>query len=88
VGQNFNDQSVGDLVVGETNKEQVLQMFGAPFNKGSINANEVFIYSYEENEFSDYEQFEVYINKRYKSLFVLFDQDNRVKYYTHNIPAN
>lgn len=87
-GKNFDETKVGTLVPGKTNESQVLQMFGDPFQKGQINEFAVFIYSYEENEFPADSSFEVYINRRYKSLMIVFDENNVVKYFTHNVPLS
>ncbi len=85
-GKNFDDTKVSTLVPGKTSASQVLQMFGEPFQKGLVNQFPVFIYTYEENEFPADSGIEVYINKRYKSLTIVFDENEVVSYFTHNVP--
>ncbi len=87
-GKNFDETKVSTLVPGKTNESQVLQMFGEPFQKGLINQFTVFIYSYEENEFPADSGFEVYINKKSKSLMIVFDENNVVRSFTHNVPLS
>lgn len=86
VGANFDETYVNKLTPGVTGKNEVIQWFGLPFKKGRINEYVVFIYTFEKNEFPDNEIIEIYVNKEHKSLYVVFDQDNTVKYFTHNIP--
>jgi outer membrane protein assembly factor BamE (lipoprotein component of BamABCDE complex) len=87
-GKNFDETKVSTLMPGKTNESQVLQMFGEPFQKGLINQFRVYIYTYEENEFPADSGFEVYINKRHKSLMIVFDENNVVSYFTHNVPLS
>ena len=85
VGENFDDSQVDALVIGETDKTQVLYRFGEPFKRGLINHLTVFMYTYEETEFPP-NGLKVYVDSRYKSLMILFDEQNKVKYFAHNLP--
>lgn len=87
-GKKFDETKVSTLVPGKTNELQVLEMFGEPFQKGLINQFEVFIYEYEENEFPADSGLEVYVNKRHKSLMIVFDEKNVIRYFTHNVPLS
>ena len=87
-GKKFDETKVSTLVPGKTNELQVLEMFGEPFQKGLINQFEVFIYEYEENEFPADSGLEVYVNKRHKSLMIVFDENNVIRYFTHNVPLS
>lgn len=88
VGKNFDDTKTDALVIGDTNESQVLQMLGEPFQIGQINESKVFIYSYEENVFPSHSGNKIYIDKKYKSLFIVFDDNKIVRHFTHNIPPN
>lgn len=87
-GKNFDDTKVSSVVIGKTNKSQILQMFGDPFKEGLINQFTVFIYTYEENEFPAHSALEVYIDKKYKSLMIVFDENDVVKNLTYNVPLS
>lgn len=88
IGRDFNDSKVSSLKAGETDKSQVIQMFGDPYRRGQVNQQTVFIYSYEESEFPAHSGPEVRIEVRYKSLMILFDENNVVKYFAHNVPVS
>jgi hypothetical protein len=86
-GRNFDDTNVPALTTGKTTETEVVQMFGEPFNRGLIDQYRVFIYSYEENEFPEHSGNEIYIDKRYKSLMIVFDENQVVKHFTYNVPV-
>lgn len=88
VGKDFDESKVNSLVIGETSKSQVLQLLGDPYDQGRINQYTVFIYSYEENEFPANSRYKVYIDKKQKSLMILFDENSDVKFFTHNVPLS
>ena len=84
-GQNFDDTQLDALVIGETDKARVLQQFGEPFRRGRVNHSTVFMYAYEETEFPP-KSYVVNVDRRYKSLTILFDENDKVKYLAHNLP--
>jgi len=88
VGNDFDDKKVNELEIGKTDASQVIKMFGDPHQTGQVNQYEVFMYSYEENEFKPKNNDDYYIDKRYKSLFIVFDENNRIMYFSHNVPLN
>ena len=88
IGEDFDERKVNSLVIGETNKSQVLELFGDPYEQGQINQFTVFTYSYEENKFPASSGGRLLIDKKYKSLMILFDENSNVKLFTHNVPLS
>ena len=87
-GRDFDESKVNSLAVGETTQAEVLQMFGDPYDQGLVNEYTVFVYSYEENEFPATSGRRINIDKEHKSLMILFDESNHVKFFTHNVPLS
>lgn len=88
LGRDFDDTKVNTIIQGKTTLSEVMQTFGEPFKKGQINQFEVYIYTYEENEFPGDGGYDIFIDRRYKSLNIVFDEDSIVKFFSHNIPLS
>ena len=87
IGDDFNDFRVQEISIGSTNKNQILGMFGEPASKGMIDQNEVYSYSYEEYEFPAASSRKIKVDRKFKSLVVVFDESEIVKRFEYNLPS-
>jgi outer membrane protein assembly factor BamE (lipoprotein component of BamABCDE complex) len=85
-GTNFDDGNVNRLEVGVTSTKDVIDLFGDPYKKGKINEHEVYIYYYEKNEIPKKDKLELQVNRDYKTLYIEFGEDGKVKNFTYNLP--
>jgi hypothetical protein len=73
-GRDFNDRLVKGIVEGQTNKQEIIGLFGSPFEQSAENsATEKYVYVY---ELSDEQQSRIYTKK----LVILFNNGIVMKY--------
>jgi len=76
VGKPYPEHKVSEIQVGETTREQIEEMFGAPWRTGLESGKTTWTYGhYRYSLFSD---------DRTSDLVVRYDEHNRVESYTYN----
>ncbi|MCF6309709.1 MAG: hypothetical protein L3J19_04415 [Sulfurimonas sp.] len=76
IGQDFSEQRVGLIKVGETTQSDIITMFGQPWRKGIENG--VTMWTYGRYTYRLIGETDA------KDLIVKFDSDKKVKSYTFN----
>lgn len=86
LGSNFDDSVVNAISLGETSRTEIKALLGEPYRTGQVNDDLVWIYLYEEYEFPAQTDIRVQVNTYQKSLIIHFDENDRVKSFTQNMP--
>jgi len=77
-GNKFDESKFGQIMNGKTTQEEVLQLFGEPYQKGVENGHAVWIYEY--NEFGLFEK------NASKDIYLIFNEQNIVQ--SHQFMSN
>ena len=84
-GEDFNDNFVDSIKIGESTKNEIELMFGNPLRVGSIDHCESYIYSFEVTSIPHYHN-KRKVERSIKSLIIVFDKENIVKNFYYNLP--
>ena len=76
IGNYFSSIPVKDIVIGETTKSDLREMFGQPYQTGFDSGNRSWTYIYI--------SYQVFQPVTQKNLYVIFDEGGMVKSYSFN----
>ncbi len=73
-GRDFSATQVKNIQADVTTQKEIFELFGEPVQKGLESGYETWTYSYQSYSFGE--------GWRSKSLYVVFDKDNKVRSYS------
>jgi hypothetical protein len=76
VGREFPFASVGHIIIGETDREDILRMFGEPWRTGIEDGNKTWTYAHY--------HYSIFGPERARDLLIRFDQEGKVASYSFN----
>lgn len=76
VGREFPVASVGNIIIGETDREDILRMFGEPWRTGIEDGKKTWTYAHY--------HYSIFGPERARDLLIRFDQEGKVASYSFN----
>lgn len=76
VGREFPVASVGNIIIGETDREDILRMFGEPWRTGIEDGKKTWTYAHY--------HYSIFGPERARDLLIRFDQEGNVASYSFN----
>jgi hypothetical protein len=76
VGREFPVAPVGTIIIGETDREEILRMFGEPWRTGVEDGKKTWTFAHY--------RYSLFGPERVRDLLIRFDQDGKVASYSFN----